>query len=92
MKKLTRKQAFELSIEKWELIIKNKGRRPIFPDRIEQLFNSCGLCELYYCTNECPLCLDGETCTWNNHPYNDWACNNSVENAQAVLDLIKSKQ
>jgi hypothetical protein len=72
MKKLTKKQAIELSIKKWEYIVGRNGRvRCIdiisdLPD-LAELNNYCGLCEKYMNTSgaafgvekciKCPLCI-----------------------------------
>lgn len=68
------------------------------------LANNCGLCELYYfsfeeysCKN-CPISPKREDyddiantgCFQKIHPYYIWINNQNIENAQAVLDLIKN--
>jgi hypothetical protein len=103
--KLSRKQAFELSIKKWEALARGED----VPDEILdlQLLNGCGLCEKYYHTNsnelskcaKCPIRPDLEDyddinivgCDQNNHPWIVWSYHRTPENAQKVLDLIKSK-
>lgn len=100
--KLTRKQAFDLSIRKWEGIVEN-GQIP--RDILDMNLNyHCGLCEKYMDSNfesferckKCPICPKEKTCDsfgckQNEHPFLLWALDKNPENAQKVLDLIKSK-
>ena len=103
--KLTRKQAFELSIRKWEALARGED----VPEDIRALRmeGDCGLCKKYFITynkklDSCALCpirprledyndLDSVGCGQKNHPYKIWSRNRNSENAQKVLDLIKSK-
>ena len=93
--KLTKKKAIELSIEKWEYIIKRNGQYEI-PDSCVGLINGCGLCEYY--NLQCQTCVlsikknNGRIhgCDSIEHVYGQWRRNNTTENAQKVLDLIKS--
>jgi hypothetical protein len=104
---LTRKQAFELSIEKWRMIVKNGGKEPdSYPEKIIILFARCGLCEKYLKINfgcNCGNCPIQPTrkgykkgikigCRYMTHPFHVWELNHTKANAQAVLDLILSKQ
>jgi hypothetical protein len=103
--KLTRKQAFELSIKKWEAKVNCEAK----PVEVVILLNECGLCEKYYYSNEfnlgqicekCPIRsrlganykFTDPGCYQKGHPYFNWTKDKSTENAQKVLDLIKSKQ
>ena len=100
--KPTLKKAFEFSIEKWEIIVRNNGLVPLiryYPPHIEILQAQCGLCELYHerktggehCKN-CPLNIKGlGYCMSSNHPYLTWREREDKASAQAVLDLIKEK-
>jgi len=103
--KLTKAKAKELSIEKWELIIANDGKSlRYYPEYIDSLMNNCGYCEKYLnlpstgikACGKCPLIPKKVTypgslgCLQPGHPYNKWTHDNTVENAQAVLDLIKN--
>lgn len=107
-KKLTKKQAVELSIKKWEYIVSNKGHYNsdeldyAIPELKKVKFH-CGLCEKYLINDDyydcvkCPLFIEYENpnydqlgCTQTEHPFNIWIDDESIENAQAVLDLIKS--
>ncbi len=100
--KLTKKKAIELSILKWEWIVKNDGSEKGLIDAIpelEKLKAHCGLCELYvedntirYCYG-CPICPKkwyNLGCMKSGHKWYIWSNNPTKENAQKVLDLIKS--
>ena len=104
--KLTRKQAFELSIRKWEALARCEG---IPKDILRmEMDNDCGLCEKYWRTQNkklqvCAMCpirqlIKGYTdttesgCMQRYHPFRVWWYNKTTENAQKVLDLIKSKR
>jgi len=90
--KLTRKKAFELSIKKWELIVENDGKNlDVWPKDLDSIMSHCGLCQFYGC-KDCPLNLDGLCCVNWPHPWSIWRNDQTKENAQAVLELIKSKQ
>jgi hypothetical protein len=94
---MTKKEALELSVKKWQMIVDNNG---IYSLDIQRKFaeftNSCPLCHLYFkhgdCTR-CPINLSGKryACENGEHPFNDWAGTHSKANAQKVLNLIKSK-
>ena len=102
---LTRKQAFELSIKKWEAEAKGEE----IPQEILALKmkSNCGLCEKYCDTtyifhvDNCPKCpiniipfvgnRDIFGCIRHGHPYIKYLVNPIPKNAQKVLDLIKSK-
>ena len=99
--KLSRKQAFELSIKKWECIVENDGDERIvlkkYP-RFKDYKGDCPLCELYSdnACKECPIKPKRITsrfgCSNKTHPWSIWFDNSNSKNAQKVLDLIKSKQ
>lgn len=87
--KLTKAQAKELSIKKWEYIVNNKGENNGLIKALPELKDfpaNCGYCEKYPPTcRGCPIsyCLDGL------HPYKKWSKRRTKANAQKVLDLIK---
>ena len=102
--KLTKKQAKELSIKKWELVVANDGK-PIehYPPELFVLQAQCGYCEKYLSLNyniiklkrcgRCPLIISREyeysfACDQSDHPFNIWKKNKTRENAQVMLDLI----
>jgi hypothetical protein len=105
---MTRKQAFELSIEKWKLIIENNGYISgcEFSKEIKSLRHKCGLCEKYLkerhklCCRRCPINpkitryndIYDTGCSQEEHPFNIWSAHQTKANAQAVLNLILSKQ
>jgi len=89
--KLTKKQAKELSVKKWEYIVNNDGRDygllKKYPE-LDNLQSSCGYCEKYLC-DDCPInngFLSG--CVSKNHPYYKWTKNYTKANAQRMLNLI----
>jgi hypothetical protein len=100
--KLTKKKAIELSIAKWQLHVQHNGYcenlDTLLPE-IKDFAGHCGLCELYGMNGckGCPILLNPEKQLWqtgcqqHNHPFLIWSINNSVETAQAVLDLIIEK-
>ena len=111
--KLTRKEAFKLSIEKWEMIVAADGEHTKgVCKRFEHLRAECGLCEKYsetkgeklVCCEKCPIrpkikdydkdpdAYEWAGCTQDSHPFYVWDKEKTKKNAQAVLDLIKSKQ
>ncbi|MCK5605320.1 hypothetical protein KAR91_25735 [Candidatus Pacearchaeota archaeon] len=70
--KLTKKKAIELSILKWEWIVKNNGELDFHElikeiPELSKVLSSCGLCEKYienreyddWC-NGCPICIYGK--------------------------------
>jgi hypothetical protein len=98
---LTRKQAFELSIEKWRMIVENNGKDlEEYPPYMAELISNCGLCEKYFewlegrhC-KKCPIRLnnEGDGCGDGANIFQTWYKNQTKTTAQAVLDLILSKQ
>jgi len=96
--KLTKKQAKELSIKKWEYIVSNNGDCEGLLDKYPELKNlraDCGYCEKYWkafggCGGRCPLNLKGITCSDEPHPWIEWVNNPTKANAQKVLALIRS--
>ena len=103
--KLNRKQAFELSIKKWEAIARgDKIPQDILDMHIK---SNCGLCEKYCNTThishvdncgECPINIipfkgnGGDFgCNRNGHSHRKYWEDPTTEKAQKVLDLIKSK-
>lgn len=98
--KLTKKQAKELSIKKWEYIVNNNGIPAGLLDKypeLNELICYCGYCEKYELENHecgnCPLFIkvDGinHNCYADIHPWHKWYNNPTKTNAQKVLDLIK---
>ncbi len=109
--KLTNKKAIELSILKWEWIVKNDGDDnssellEAIPE-LENIEEYCGLCHKYLkvtydpysvSCDKCPIDIiktkkNNHTsgCWQNEHPFNIYECETTKENAQKVLDLIKS--
>ena len=96
--KLTKKQAKELSIKKWEYIVGNKGKsnglNEVHPELLK-LYCNCGYCENYFnniCKN-CPLLIKVNNqwlnCGIGSHPWNIWFNKQTKINAQKVLDLIR---
>jgi hypothetical protein len=72
---------------------------------LRQLRHRCGFCHYYMPAvsdseksivpsigncGKCPLVIDGKTCVHDDHPYTIWAESELIEDAQAVLDLIRS--
>jgi len=107
--KLTRKEAFELSIEKWKMIVKANGKYlQEIRNKFGHLEGECGLCEKYNNTQtttliDCAKCpirpkikdyddIYSAGCLQKTHPFTKYWVNKTKENAQLVLDLIKSKQ
>ena len=94
--KLTKKQAKELSIKKWEYIVGNNGKEDglikACPE-LEKLIAHCGYCEIYIACDKCPIYFKkGEFrygCGSELHPWDKWSCYHTKSNAQRVLDLIK---
>jgi hypothetical protein len=96
--KLTKEQAKELSIKKWEYIVGNNGNWKGLVKKYPELANllaQCGYCEKYLrkdCEN-CPLLIqiDGINCSCydGSHPHSKWAIKRTKLNAQKVLDLIR---
>lgn len=101
--RISLKEAKRLALIKWELIVANKGNSDIEePEEIKYLIHSCGFCQRYrtgsgkYTRSECEKCeckkAFGGTCN-SFHGldlYSCWCDCQTTENAQAVLDAIKS--
>jgi len=100
--KLTIEKAYELSVKKWEIIVKDNGDDTRIPKMYAQFRADCPYCELFarrdgkdqICIG-CPLDLGNRdlrslACCEFNHPWNIWfyAKGPTKEHAQAVLDLI----
>jgi len=101
---MTQEEAKELSIKKWEYLVKHPTASQ--PDLITNVPNIlylrsyCGYCELYNkkenridCTN-CPIDFikqDYQHCGCNRkgHPFLAFINNRTKRNAQTVLNLIK---
>jgi hypothetical protein len=100
--KLTKEEAIELSIKKWEWIVEEwdaKYRLIINYEKLirelpklEFMNGHCGLCEFH--DGECLTCQlgsgSGSGCDTDGHAWSNWYDNRTKENAQKVLDLIKS--
>lgn len=101
MKKLTLKQAYKLSVKKWECIVANNGNDSwliIELPELDKLEAGCGYCHYFIrlhpelqC-NKCPIgfktCKNALHCTSLKHPYRRWCINPNKETAQAVLQRI----
>jgi len=104
--KLTKKQAKEPSIEKWEMTVEADGNvTEEILTRFQIYLNGCAYCEKYYYTCsekfdycfKCPIRpkiseyddISDAGCCQECHPYIKWQSDQTKENAQAVLDLIK---
>jgi hypothetical protein len=96
--KLTNEKAIELSIKKWEFIVDNDGSSALLIFDIPELqdFSAhCGLCEFNdrsgdgFCV-ECPIGGENMSCGYREHAWYKWEECRTKENAQKVLDLIKS--
>jgi len=90
---LTLKQAYELSLEKWQWIVDHDGKHDNLPEKFEKLFADCGYCQYWLgqlklnCT-DCPLFIDGgfmniltPNCCGSEHPYSIWYDNRTKETA-----------
>jgi hypothetical protein len=98
---MTRKEALELSANKWQMIVDSNGQMTVqIRSKFAGFKNRCPLCDLYFGCGECegcPINLDKTDCACeaNGHPFNNWrmALDDKDEKAaaQKVLDLIKSK-
>lgn len=82
---------------KWRYIVQNDGELYGLVSRYPELrlFKSqCSYCSHFLDNGgcyECPLGLDGiGICNRLYHPYDIWRLNRTPQNAQALLDLIKS--
>jgi hypothetical protein len=98
------KEAKQLSILKWELIVANDGKmmhRFRFPKEIQELKALCGFCH-YQCERKdvfsiCDGCkfmeANNASCVDDyseNDIYTTWRMRTTKENAEAVLNLIKN--
>jgi hypothetical protein len=103
---MTKEEAKELCIKKWEYIVENDGddsRLIMDMPELNNLVNQCAYCELYigdrvnerlFC-KECPLNINENQrfycgCNTDGHPFMKWNNEPNKETAQAVLDLIKN--
>lgn len=101
IEQLSLKEAKELSILKWTLIVENNGENTgsiVFHPDLKHLLGSCGFCERYKQMNGCDLCEFGALagiCLIGNDLYGKW-CNARKDSkfqlhyAQQILDIIKS--
>ncbi len=110
IKTMTKKEAKELCILKWEYIVENngssKGLIKKYP-QLKKLNYGCAYCDKYitgetfsllHCA-KCPIRpkvddyhdIEYVGCSQYGHPYSNWSYNNTKENAQLVLDLIKER-
>lgn len=96
---MTLQEAKRLAIKKWEWIVGNDGAcdwRKLEADipEISIFYGNCSYCHLFGANNckSCPLNLNGITCkkTYSEHPFRIYADNKTKQNAQKVLNLIKS--
>jgi len=91
-------EAKRLSIIKWELIVENNGSPEIdYPEEVSVLIHDCGFCERWRphksgCEKcECAKVLGGACNSMGGRDlFAIWSKNQTKENAQAVLDAIKS--
>ena len=101
--KLTKKKAIELSIKKWEWIVKEYDKNYSFIENENMMVNDvpellilsknnrrCGICDYIKNCNNCPLAQIDFDCGNSESKYDIWCNNETKANAQAVLDLIKS--
>lgn len=93
MRKLTLKQAKNLSLKKWELIVVQEGSDEGIEEHpnFKNLVNNCGLCQRYIPTEngvcgDCPLTSDRIGCCIE---FFRWRDDPSKETAEAVLNLIR---
>lgn len=101
-RKLTLQEAYELSVKKWRIIVRDDGGAENVPKMYNKFTAGCPYCELFAERNAlgevcvgCPLdlgnrALDDLACCESGHPWNTWyeADVPTKEQAQAVLDLI----
>lgn len=104
MKKLTKKEAKEWAIKKWQNIVGNDGRTyelySKYPE-LNSMKNGCSYCELYFnrICDGCPIKpkieeyddINESGCVQEIHPFYQWDIERTKENAQKVLDLIIEK-
>ena len=100
-KQLSLVEAKRLSLIKWELIVENNGSSSIqYPEELLYLPYRCGFCKRwsekgYFGTKDCSRCecakaLKGICSEDQESIYTKWQYRSTKENAQAVLDAIKS--
>ena len=85
------KEAKRLSIIKWEAHVKAGGDEWHYPSEIRSLCCHCGFCERW--NMECEQCEFGKIagdCTKNSSLYSLWCYDRNIENAQSILNIIKS--
>jgi hypothetical protein len=95
-KVLTPEKMKELSIEKWEFLVKNPDKfrsvTSVIPE-LEEFTGDCPYCEMYYgffACKGCPVQIDEQNCLCDNHPFSQYIYKPTSENAQKVLDIIKN--
>lgn len=90
MEKLTFEESKELSVQKWEYIVNNdgkkKGLKKAIPE-VKKMFNNCAMCEYHFVQQDdsCRNCIYDLTC---NTFYQTWSKNRTKANAQVVLEQI----
>lgn len=92
---MTKKEAKKYCLLKWQLNIDAGGfaynkitAHPV----LKHLENYCAYCELYIAEGcrKCPLNINNIKCTNPQHLYDRWRHDSTVQNAQAMYDLIKN--
>jgi hypothetical protein len=94
---MTKKEMKRLALLKWQYIVDNDGFSSGLTERypeLEKLMNKCSYCSMYInritdCRG-CPLKQGKFTCFDDEHLFSNWDWCRSKQNAQKVLDLIKS--
>lgn len=96
---MTKREAYKLSLKKWQYIVKNDGDDSdllfCYPE-LRNIRAACGYCQKYLMLLNCKGCplniinngFYEAGCHQAGHPYNDWIEDPTKENAQKVLDLI----
>jgi hypothetical protein len=84
-----------LALIKWRKIVMDDGddfefRSNDFYYEFITLSGRCSYCQHYINCTSCELEYDSLGCETLGHPFEDWCCDKTRKNAQAVLDLIKS--
>lgn len=84
----TKKDALDVSISKWEHIIKRFHDMGSFLD--EGAMSTCGLCMLYIDDNckDCPVAKKSMAQFCENSPYIDWCESHSLIDAEAELEFL----
>lgn len=90
MEKLTFEEAKELSVQKWEYIVNNDGKKKGLKKAIpivKKMYNNCPMCQYHFIQEDisCRDCLYDLTCHTS---YQNWDENKTKENAQIVLGQI----